>query len=486
MRIQNVDKLTSHGDVEGRKVVASIMEAALQAADPYHNTSKLFSLDGDILSVGNALFEADGDPNKGAERIDLSTIRRIYVVGAGKGVQRVAKAIEDVLEGRIYVGQVIAKHGDEVILKHIGVSHGAHPVPDIHCVSASQKIVDLAQDVTEDDLVFTIIGNGGSSLMTLPVQGVSLDDIMEITHRMQIEKGAPTHDLNTVRNHLDQLKGGKISRLFSKARQIHLVITDANHPVYFAPRGNYESLLQKNIWLHNLPESSMFAQAIDILKRYDLWEECPEGVTTFLSTATPQMETVKYEEFCTYRFRVFGVMPDSEHFLKAAQKKAEQFGCKAVVLSQMLMVEAKYLAQVITSIAKNIVEYGEPFQGPVVLLSSGEMLVTVGDSKEVGGRNQEFALTCAQLLAGQTNIVVGSADTDGTDGPGGFFCEDAPVCLGGGIVDGRTATEAAQRGVDIGDALKSHATSRALWELDCGMEIEHNISLQDLTVVYIR
>ncbi len=486
MRILNRGQLESAGNKTGRADVAAIMEAGLQAADPYVNTCKLLRREGDRLYIGNSLFEADHDPCAGTEEICLDQIGQIYVVGAGKGVQRVAKALEEIIGDRLTGGEVIAKHGDRLILEKVHVSFGAHPVPDEGCVEGCLRIVELAELVAENDLVFTIMGNGCSSLLTLPCEGVALEDVRSITRLLQIEKGAPTVELNVVRNHIDRLKGGKISMLFQRARQVHLVMTDANHHVIQAPRHDYNGLLKENVWLHNLPEGSTFAQAEEILRRYGVWEQCPPGIRRLIRRADPAMETVKYETFAETSFRVFGVMPDSEHFLPAARKEAERRGYRTAVLTQLLQAEASQCARVLSAVAMNITEFGQPFEAPVVLFSSGEMLVTVEKETGVGGRNQEFALACALSIAGNPRIVIGSADSDGTDGPGGLVLDGAPSCLGGGIVDGYSAGRASELGIDIRAALRTHAASEALWKLDSGMWIEQNISLNDLTVILIQ
>lgn len=485
MRILNIDQVTSHGNREGRALVAEIMEAGLKAADPYHNACRLFRREGNLLYVDQPAFEADGDPQAGPSVYDLNRIEHVYMVGAGKGVQRVAKAIEEVLGDQLTGGVVIAKHGDPLILEKTQVVHGAHPVPDEGCVAGCQAIAALARQVTENDLVFTITGNGVSSLLTLPEEGITLEEVKWLTSALQIHKGVPTVELNIIRNHVDQMKGGKISRLFARAQCVHIVMTDANHHVIQDPRHDYRGLMMENVWLHNLPEGSTFAQAIDVLKRYDAWEACPESIRTFLTQADPARETVKYEEFANWRFRVFGIMPDSEHFLPTAQRAAEERGIRCHVLTQFLQADAGQSARVISAIARNIADCGEPMKPPVLLLSSGEMLVTVQGHGGVGGRNQEFALTCAREIRGYRNIVIGSADSDGTDGPGGLALEGAPTCLGGGIVDGFTWEEAKQRGIDLAEALRTHGTSEPLWKLDCGLHIEQNISLNDLTVIYI-
>lgn len=485
MRILNPSDLTGHGNIKGREDIIKIMETGLCASDPYTNAKKLLRREGNVLYVGNALFEADGDPRSGEERIDLSAVDNIYVVGACKGVQRVALALEEAFGEHLTGGELIAKHGDECILSRIHVTFGAHPTPDEGCVEGCRRIVELSKRVSERDMVFTIFGNGGSSLLTLPVDGVSLEDAKRLTQLMQIEKGVMTHKLNMVRNHIDQLKGGKLTRLFKKAKLIHIIVTDANHHLTEKPRHDYTGLMRDNIWLHNLPEGSTFADAAAVMDEFDAWEQCPKSIVKVIREADPALETAKYEEFKAMDFRVFGIMPDSENFLLAAKSKAIELGYTPMILTRILQAEAREAAKVLCAIACNATEYGEPVGAPLALLSTGEMVVTVDKHKGIGGRSQEFALCAATRIAGYKNITAGSADTDGTDGPGGLKLDGAPHCLGGGIVDGYTMQEAAAKGVDVVTALNTHNTSETLWKLDCGMHLTQNISLNDLTVILV-
>lgn len=485
MRILNMAQVTAHGNEEGRRIVAQIMEAGLQAADPYRNACRLLVREGNLLKVGNPLFEGENDPSSGVSVYDLNEIENIYIVGSGKGVQRAVKALEEALGDRLTGGCVIAKHGDPLILKRVNVYYGAHPVPDEGCVEGCRAVVELSRHVTEKDLVFTVIGNGTSSLMTLPAENIPLEEVKELTRMMQIERGVTTVELNVIRNHIDLLKGGKLSRLFSKAQCVHIVMADANHHVTQLPRHDYYGLLKQNVWLHNLPEASTFHQAIEVLHKYDAWNACPESIRRYLLSGTEAEETVKYEEFCNWRFRVFGIMPDDQHFLPAAERAAKALGLECHVLTPFLQAEAKECAKVYMALARSIADGKQPFSAPVVLLSSGEMLVTVEKGGGVGGRNQEFVVQCAIEIDGIRQIVVGSADSDGTDGPGHFQYEGAPSCLGGGIVDGLTAAAAREKQIDLRNALRSHGTSEPLWRLNCGLHMEQNISLNDITVIYI-
>ncbi len=420
------------------------------------------------------------------EVFDLSKIGRIFVFGAGKGIQRVAKAIEEKLGDHLTGGHVIGKHGDEIILEKIGVTLGGHPVPDEHCVLGCQRILAMCQDLREEDLVFTCVSNGVSSLLTLPVADVTLEDVRRTTYIMQIERGAPTRDLNAIRNHLDRLKGGRISRHIQPATAIHIVAYDPNYQPGEIIQG-YRQKMHRNLWLHTLPDCTTFPDAVAMLKKWDAWEAVPPPVRAHLLRADPSEETVRAEEFEQTRFRVFGVMPAHLGVVPVVRKKAAELGYQPIRLSEWLHAEAREAGRVIASIAQSIENRGEPFEPPCALITTGELLVTVGQEKGVGGRNQEYALSAALTIAGSENIVLGAVDTDGTDGPGGRFASDADgiCCLAGGIVDGETTGEAKACGIDIVAALKAHNTSVALWQLNGGIVATQNISLTDLGVTLI-
>lgn len=478
MRILNADTLTSHGNIQGRKAVVEILEAGLQAADPYLNTLKLLRVEGDSLIVGNEDFEPAGSPVTGNQVYDLTKIRNIYVFGAGKGVQWVARAVEEVLGNRLTGGHVIAKHDDDMILQRVGVTYGAHPVPDEGCVRGCEKILEMTRGLTQDDLVFTIAANGISSLLTMPVPGVSLEDVRQTTYLMQIERGAPTGDLNPIRNHLDMMKGGRISRYIYPAQMVHILAIEP---------GNYDQLMHRNVWLHTLPESSTFEDAVRMLKKWDAWDVVPASVRDYLQRADPKQETVKADEFARMPGRIFGVMPTHLGMIPTAMKKAAELGFKPVLLTNDLRAEASQAGLVVATIAVSIEQNGAPFEPPCALFTHGELLVTVGKERGIGGRNQEYALAAALRIAGSENIVVGAVDSDGTDGPGTQFaegCEGIPS-LAGGVVDGETARRAQALGIDLRGELRQHNATMPLCRLDCGVVATHNISLNDLGVTLI-
>ena len=385
-----MDIILSTGNVRGRKAVLEILEAGMQASDPYNNARKLIRIENEKLICGNRDFEPKGTPNSGDEVYDLSTIERIYVFGAGKSIQRVAKAIEDVLGDRLTGGHCIDKKGHPVILERIGVTLGGHPAPDEDCVRGSELILEMTSSLTEKDLVFTCVGNGVSSLLTLPVPGVSIDDLQRTTHIAQIEHGMPTRSLSPIRNHLDLMKGGRISEHIHPAKMIHILSIDAV---------GYEQLMHQNYWLHTLPDCTSFEEAIYNLKQWDAWEEVPSSVRRHLEDADPKHETIKAKDFEKMSFRIFGLMPGVRQSgkLLPAMEKAKELGFRPLMLADELMeIEAGQAGIYMATISNTVERRGQPIEPPCALFSSGELIVTVGKGKGIGGRNQEFALAAAQ------------------------------------------------------------------------------------------
>jgi glycerate 2-kinase len=477
-RITNTDMLISHGNIKGRKDMIEILEAGLRASDPYNMTEALVHLDGDILTFDHPDFYTAGDPNQEPEVVDLSQVDKLLVVGAGKGIQRLAKALEDVLGDRITGGCVIDKKGGAMILERIEVIFGAHPVPDEECVRGCNRIVELIGDLTERDLVITLVSNGVSSLLTLPIEGITLTEVQRVTSVLQIEKGVRTLDLNTIRNHVDQLKGGRITRLLQPARSVHICAWGM---------WDYKYLMSKNIFLHTLPGGSTFEDAIANLHTYDGWDDVAPSVRAHLSKADPADESVKQAEFESWNTRMFMVVPPSYDHVTTAMEKARELGYAAKLLYKVSYFDACHGGLFCASMAGYIESDDEPFQAPVALFGGSEMLVAVGDSDGMGGRNQEWTLSTARRIAGSKRIVMASVDTDGTDGPGHQFVDhdqDIPE-LNGGIVDGYSAGEMKSAGYDIERELKNHNTSPILYRTGSGIEATHNISMNDLTVVLV-
>lgn len=488
MRIKNLEQIANHGNTNARKLLLELLEVGMSSTDPYYAVKELIHLEGNKLILDGSRFEPCDDPNSGKEELDLSN-SRIYVYGAGKGIQSVAVALEEILGDKLTGGEIILKYGDDNPLTRVNVTYAAHPVPDSNCVVGCKKIVDMINDseLTEDDIVFVITGNGVSSLLTMPAEGLSIDEVADLTRILQIEKGATTFDLNNVRNVVDQMKGGRITRMLKPAHIVHLLAWDANLITRVGKNGYY-GLMKYNNWLHSLPDLATPELAKEVLIKYDVWDRVSENVRRHIENMTPEQLGMNQKEFEETNSRIFGLVPFNS-MEKSIKERCKEINLPCYILSKESFLEATQSGKFFGGVAKAISNIDEPVKKPCVLLMTGEKIVAVGNNNGVGGRNQEFAVAAATIIRGFNNIVIASADTDGTDGPGGFFAEDAKQkgigALAGGIVDGYTCDEAAAKGIDLNKALSTHATSKPLWELDCGIWTSQSISMVDITLAYI-
>ena len=484
-RILNPETLCSHGHRAGRQMMLAILEAGLRAADPYYAMQATLQRAGDTLTIGGPLFAPPGTPLPGPEVIDLRQINRVFVFGAGKGINRAAQAVEELLADHDVRGQVIDKHGTPHALQRINLTYGAHPVPDAGCAEGCRRIIEMASDLRPDDLVLTLQGNGTGSLMTLPAPGISVEDVRQVVYAFQIEKGGPTIDLIPIRNHLDSIKGGKFTRYLQPAHIVHLI-------AFYRPP-SYSDMVRHPLfrWLHSLPDETTYADAVTILQRYELWENVPPTVRAYLLAADPAQETLKVADFEAMRQRVFFIFPPELGMIPTAQRKAAELGLRTHVLfnNYTIKVEAKELGRVVANMAMHTELDGQPFQPPCALLSTGEMIVTVGKETGMGGRNQEYMLAAAQELQATEQVIMGSVDSDGTDGPGHQFVTgddyaQIPI-LTGAIVDSSTVARACEQGIDLDAALRHHDTSPALHALGDGIVASAGMSMGDLSVTLI-
>ncbi|MEM2888755.1 MAG: DUF4147 domain-containing protein [Candidatus Bathyarchaeia archaeon] len=460
--IKNADVLTSHGNIEGRRILIEIMNAGLRAADPYPNTLKLVRVEDNKLIVGNKEFSSSTEE---PVIFDLSKIGNIYVIGGGKAVQRMAKALEDVLGDRITEGHINTKEGNAKQLKKIEVTFGGHPLPDERCAEGAKRILEIAKKVKKDDLVFHLSSGGATSLTSLPPPNISIDDIRKVYWLLYFDRGIPIWELNVIRHHLSLAAGFHISRLIEHAHRINLT--------------TMELWPEESIHLMNLPyKLANFRQAVKILKKYGVWDELPVSVRKFFEEAKPEFEIPKKNASKKTKTVSLNVI-DSEYMLQAASNRTIELGITPAILAQRVSAEAKDAARTLASIAREVEMRNRPFKPPCVLISGGELIVTIGKTNREakGGRNQEFALAAATRIEGSHRISVSSVDSDGTDGP---------TDVAGGIADGYTLERAKELGVDIFRSLHEHNSTEALLKLnDAVFTGNTGTNIQDLRLFYI-
>jgi glycerate 2-kinase len=404
---------------ESRSQVLEVLAAALTAVDPYEAVHRTVRRSGDALIVGE-------------RSINLGSVGRVIVVGAGKAGAPMSAAIEDVLQDRISAGWVNVKTSHAAPTRTIHIHEAGHPIPDRAGVYGSDQIVGLLQGLEPTDLVLCLFSGGGSALLTSPHEGSSLDDLQAVTDAL-LRAGADINQLNTVRKHLERLKGGGLARLAAPARVISLVLSDViGDPLDVIASGP------------TAPDSSTFADAWWVIEHFDLAGKIPALVAQRLKRglAAEEPETPK---ICDPIFdRVENVIIGSNaQAVRAALAHAQQKGWRCLDLGSMIEGEAREVGRVLGGIARSIAAEGRPYERPVCVIAGGETVVTVRGSGR-GGRNQEVALGAVLAIDGLSETLVCSLGTDGTDGP-----TDAA----GAMADGTTLRRAADLGLDPHKAL---------------------------------
>ncbi len=464
MIIKNRDEITSRGDFRGRGIVADILEAGLAAVDPYPNTRRLIRVENGKLLIG-------GCPEKdlsgyGDEVINLSRTGDIYVIGAGKTVQRQAKALEDLLGDRLTAGAVTIKRGEEVLLKKIEITEGAHPVPDEKSVEGTRKIVEIARRAKEGDLVFTLFSSGSSSLFALALDGFTLEEMRSV-YRLAIQYGDQSI-IWRVMKYFSAVNSGRIVMMIHPARVVNLLMSIKGYEPW---QGR---IPEAGDWIPSWPPGRRrLSDAAEEMKTEPWWKELPSSMRAALERLDPKCEVPSLEDFRRAKSSYWQPV-DNRRMLEAAKQKAEEYGFRGVILGTWMMVQSADTAEILIGMARHCIRYGSPFNPPVALISGGEMTVPVGNTSGIGGRNQEFVLSAAMRISemGEEGIVVGSVDSDGTDGPGTQLVSgpgSALRTLAGGVVDGKTLADALAMGIDLRMELKNHNSTPVLTKLKSGI-----------------
>ena len=388
-----------------RPALDKVVQAALAAVEPGQAVRRFVRTDGERLIVGDRSYR-------------LADFRRLVVVGAGKASAPMAAAVEDVIGDRLPIeGSVTVRYGHAAPTRHVRIPEASHPMPDAAGVEATQAMVDLLRDADERDLVVCVISGGGSALLTLPAEGVSLEDLQRTTDAL-LRCGATINEINVVRKHLDSVKGGGLARLAAPAQ---LVTLDA---IASGP---------------TVPDTSTWTDAAAVFDRFGLWALVPSSVSGRVraGAAGDLPDTPKPGDPLFERTQAV-VVGSNLLACEAAAGAAREQGLQALVLTSYVEGEAREVGRVLAGVLREVDASGHPLGRPCCLIAGGETTVTIrGEGR--GGRNQELALSAAFSLRGVRDVLLASVGTDGSDGP-----TDAA----GAFVDGTTLDRAEALGLD--------------------------------------
>ncbi|GGX45830.1 glycerate kinase [Saccharospirillum salsuginis] len=361
---------TQQTDNQARRLLTDMLDAALAVAQP-----------------DRCLRDYLPEPVKG----------RTLVIGAGKASAAMARALEQHWPGDLE-GLVVTRYGYAVPCERIEILEAAHPVPDQAGLDAAKRILDRVKGLTEDDQVIMLISGGGSALLPLPAEGISLEDKQSISQAL-LKSGATISEMNTVRRHLSAIKGGRLAAACHPAKVVNLLISDVpgDDPANIASGPT-------------VGDATTCSDALAIVDHYDI--HLPQRIRSGLESGW--FESVDPDDPRLSRVETH-LVATPQKSLEAAAEVARKAGVTPMILGDSLEGEARDVGKVMAGIARQVRHYGQPVTPPCVLLSGGETTVTVrGDGN--GGRNVEYLLSLATALAGQVDTWALAADTDGVDG----------------------------------------------------------------------
>lgn len=364
--------------------VRRILAAAIQSVEPANAVNQYLNRAGSQLIISGENYALDG-------------IRRIRILSLGKASHAMASAISGLLTGLPFNGLIITKHitapapsGFEQIL-------GGHPVPNKDSLIAGKKALTMLDEVQKDDLLICLISGGGSALMTAPLLGITLDDMGSLTAAL-LHSGARVDEINTLRRHLDQLKGGRVAQKVNPARVASLILSDVvGNPLEAIASGP------------TAPDPSSREDALNVIQKYKLESKVPQSI---LEALHKSLETPKPGDEIFRRVQNVLVGSNAQA-AQAASEAAQADGFNAQIIQTDLQGEARQVAKVICNQLKETIKTNPR---PICLIAGGETTVTVRGSGH-GGRNQELALASVTELADMENVMLVALATDGEDGP---------------------------------------------------------------------
>ncbi|MFC4166063.1 glycerate kinase type-2 family protein [Teichococcus aestuarii] len=331
---------------------------------------------------------------------------RVVVVGAGKSAAVMAAAVEAAWPGADLSGLVITRYGHAVPTARIRVVEASHPVPDAAGAAAAAEVLRAVQGLTADDLVLALISGGGSSLMALPAEGLTLED-KQAVNRALLASGATIHEMNCVRRHLSAIKGGRLAAAAHPARVLTLAISDVP--------GDDPTVIASG---PTVPDPSSFAEARGIVAHYGIG--LPPAVAAHLAAAADETPKPGDPRLAGAEFRMIAT---PQMALEAAAAEARALGLTPLLLGDALEGEAAVLGTALAGIARSVRAHGHPVAAPALLLSGGETTVTIRPGTPQGrpgggrgGRNGECLLGFTLAAAGQPGTWALMGDTDGIDG----------------------------------------------------------------------
>jgi len=402
-----------------RKDARELFYQALKEADPRKCVLEHLELKNDKLKAGSRNF-------------NLSDFESVYVIAFGKAASAMAAAIEELLGEWITKGIVVSNVRSEKAFSKMDFHLSSHPVPDKKSVAAANKVVSLLEESGEKDLVIFLISGGGSSILAMPSEGLTIEDIRTVTQRLML-CGVDTYGLNTVRKKMSQIKGGGLLKKALPSQVITLILSDVvGDRLEFIASGP------------TVPDTTTYEDAWRVIEALELEHKISPRVVVHLEKGRkkkipPTIDHDQYEKSGATTI----VVGNNHKAIVSMEKMAKKMGYNTLFLSSQISGEAREVAKVLAGISFNIKRFGRPVKKPACILFGGETTVNV-TGRGLGGRNSETALSFCFEIIGSEGIVGLFAGTDGIDGP-----TDAA----GAICDGQSRLISRSMGISARDHL---------------------------------
>ena len=402
-----------------RQIAEQIFLAGVDSILPDKLISGNMSLNGNLLQLGHL-------------KIPLENIENIYLIGAGKASAIMASEVEKILGDRITEGHIIVKYGYASEIKSIRVTEAGHPFPDSNGFKATRSVLDIASKASANDLVICLLSGGGSSLLCDCPEELTPEDLV-LVNKLLVNCGANIKEINAVRKHLSNVKGGQLARTVYPATLVSLILSDVigNHPDVIASGPT-------------APDPTTFVDAIEVLEKFNIKAFLPSRIIDFLydGATCKKPETPKSGDSIFEKTSNI-IIGTNRLALESARQKAQEYNINAVIIEDELQGDTG-------SVSEYLVETAIQFKNdnnevkPICILFGGETTVKM-TGKGAGGRNQHLAMLCALLLKNMPGVTILSAGTDGNDGP---------TNAAGAVVDSETVTFAVSKGIDPDKYLK--------------------------------
>jgi glycerate 2-kinase len=433
-------------------------KSAVKAVDPVRLVYNSLRLRDDKLFIK--------DIKQKSAIIDLKAIDSVYLVGAGKATAGMARALYDILDDKISGGAITIPYGSNETFEDIFITHASHPLPDASGIKGARKIVEILRKTTPNDLVVVLISGGGSSLMPLPSKNLSLHEKQYVTNSL-ILSGASIEEINIVRKHLSQIKGGQMLRYLNKdCRLVSLIISDViNDKLDVIASGP------------TCPDTSTYEDAARVLRKYGLWNKEHHGAKSVIQHGIMNNlpETLKPADAIFQKVTNF-LIGNNEVACMAAVNYLRNREIETYKMGSTFDGEAKYFGRRIAILARGLSKK----RRPIAFVQGGETVVKIDKTKKYGkgGRNQEAILAATLELMdfhiGQ-DITLLCAGTDGIDGN-----SDAA----GAFLNSRVISDSVKKNLDARYFLKTHDSYSYFKQLNSLIKIgQTGTNVNDISII---